>query len=340
MSVPESDSAHCLEARGLSVRYPVRSGAFLKRRVGEVRAVEDVSLQIPRGETLGLVGESGCGKTTLGRALLRLVQPTAGQVLLNGVDLTATDRRALRGMRRQAQIVFQDPYGALDPRQSAGDIVGEPLRVHRLYAGEADYRRKVSALLETVGLDTSAASRYPHEFSGGQRQRLGIARALAVGPDLIVLDEPVSALDVSIQAQIINLLETIQRGRGLAYLFIAHDLSVVRHISHRVAVMYAGRIVETAAADEIYENPSHPYTQALLSSVPSTDPLQESSRQSAPLQGEAVDLTDLPAGCAFHPRCPVAAQQCSLVTPELQETRPAHWVACIRAPGYQQKPDA
>ena len=326
-----------LEVQGLQMYFPVSSGILLKRRVADVRAVDGVSFTIREGETLGLVGESGCGKTTLGRAILQLYRPTAGRVLLHEspdqgggtVELTALRGRRLRAQRRRMQMIFQDPYASLNPRMSVGGIVGEPLAVHGLHKRRRR-RERVAELLETVGLHPYMANRYPHEFSGGQRQRVGIARALAVEPAFIVADEPVSALDVSIQAQIINLLEDLQREFGLTYLFISHDLSVVRHISHRVAVMYLGRIVELTDSDTLYENPLHPYTQALLSAVPIPDPALERGRARIILTGDVPSPLAPPPGCHFHPRCPIAIDRCRVEDPAWREVQPGHFVKCLR----------
>jgi peptide/nickel transport system ATP-binding protein len=320
--------APLLELRGLEVRFPIRSGVLIDRHVGDVRAVDGVDLEIRRGETLGLVGESGCGKTTLGRSLLRLVEPTGGRILFDGQDITEASPRDLRRLRQRMQMVFQDPYSSLSPRQSVQRIVGEPLRVHGIAKGaEAD--RRVGDLLERVGLPRSAARRYPHEFSGGQRQRIGLARALALNPDLIVADEPVSALDVSIQAQIVNLLEDLQDELGLTYLFIAHDLAVVRHISDRIAVMYLGRVVEVAESADLYAAPQHPYTRALLSAVPIPDPVVEATRERILLPGDLPSPADPPPGCRFHTRCPFAQRErCPDEPPALREVRPGHRAAC------------
>lgn len=314
-----------LEVKHLKVHFPVGHGVFSRRR-DYVKAVDDVSLTIAPGETLGLVGESGCGKTTLGRAIVRLLKPTSGNVLLEGEDLTAMKGARLRSYRRKLQIIFQDPYSSLNPRQRVGDIIGEALDIHKLVPDREARRRRVDELLVAVGLDGSHADRYPHEFSGGQRQRIGIARALAVEPELIVCDEPVSALDVSVQAQIVNLLQDLQQQRGIAYLFIAHDLAVVEHISRRVAVMYLGRIVEQAEAKELICEPLHPYTQALISAVPVLDP--DAKRQRVVLPGDVPSPIHPPAGCPFHPRCPLAEARCRTEVPALREVASGHWTAC------------
>ncbi len=323
-----------LDVRDLKVHFPVSGGIRFWSKPPVVKAVDGVSLTIKRGETLGLVGESGCGKTTLGRALLRLVEATEGEIHYDGANVLEASRNELKQFRRRAQVIFQDPYGSLDPRQKAGDIVGEPLLVHNLTGTRRQYRARVAELLDIVGLNPAVASRYPHEFSGGQRQRIGIARALAVTPDFIVCDEPVSALDVSIQAQIINLLEELQDEFNLTYLFVAHDLSVVRHISDRIAVMYLGHVVEIAKPDDLYERPAHPYTQALLSAIPVPDPDIEEHRERIPLIGEIPSPLNPPSGCVFHTRCPIAFEDCPLVLPELRATEPNRTVACIRAEGY------
>ena len=323
-----------LEVKNMKMYFPVTSGIIFQKKVADVKAVDNVSFTIAKGETLGLVGESGCGKTTTGRAILQLYKPTEGDVIFDGTRLNDLDNSSMRAMRRQMQIIFQDPYGSLNPRMTCGDIVGEPLIVHKLTSGKGEYRDRVDELLQTVGLNPYMADRYPHEFSGGQRQRIGIARALAVNPSFIVCDEPVSALDVSIQAQVINLLEDLQEQFGLTYLFIAHDLSVVRHISDRVAVMYLGHIVEVADRNELYENPLHPYTRALLSAVPIPDPIIEAERERIILTGDVPSPMNPPAGCVFHTRCPVMIDECQEEMPELREVLPGHWVACIRTEGW------
>ena len=316
-----------LEVRNLVKHFPVRGGPFGRARA-QVRAVDGVSFDLWRGETLGLVGESGCGKSTTGRTLLRLIEPTAGEVRYDGQDVRALDRLGLRALRRRAQIVFQDPVGSLNPRLSVGAMLEEALTVHGL--GLPNRRDRAVELLERVGLSADHIDRYPHEFSGGQRQRLGIARALSVEPDFLVLDEPVSALDVSVQAQVINLLQDLQAELGLTYLFIAHDLAVVEHVSDRVAVMYLGRIVELADAREIYHAPRHPYTRALLSAVPRPDPVGRESRQRIVLEGDVPSPIDPPSGCPFHPRCPHSAKDasCRGVVPPLDGTRAGPLVAC------------
>jgi peptide/nickel transport system ATP-binding protein len=317
-----------IEVKNLKMYFPITHGV-LRRKVGDIRAVDDVSFQVRRHETLGLVGESGCGKTTIGRCILRLYKPIGGNIIFNGRDITNLPERKLRPLRCGMGFIFQDPYGSLNPRQSAGSIAADPLRIHKA-AKSRELEDKVAAIFHLVGLDPSMMDRVPHEFSGGQRQRLGIARALACQPSLIICDEPISALDVSIQAQIINLLEELQEKLGLTYLFIAHDLSVVQHISNRVAVMYLGRIVEITTSEELYENPLHPYTKALLSAIPIPNPFVEAGRQPIVLRGEVPSPANPPAGCHFHPRCSMAISECSTVRPPLRDTGGEHMVACIR----------
>jgi peptide/nickel transport system ATP-binding protein len=318
-----------LSARGLEVHFPIRRGIVIERIVGQVRAVDGVDLDLPRGGTFGLVGESGCGKSTLGRALLRLVEPTAGTVTMDGVDVLALKGEALRRQRRQMQMVFQDPMSSLDPRQNVESILAEPLHTHGIVRGSAARLARVRQLLDTVGLPANSVSRYPHEFSGGQRQRIGIARAIALEPELIIADEPVSALDVSIQAQIVNLLEELQERLGLTYLVIAHDLAVVRHISDVVGVMYLGVIVEQSSSQHLYTEPLHPYTRALMSAVPIPDPDVEDTRQRILLSGDLPSPANPPSGCRFRTRCPwVQETRCADEVPVLREVRPDHVVAC------------
>jgi oligopeptide transport system ATP-binding protein len=316
-----------LEVRDLVKHFPVGGGVF-KRAEGTVRAVDGVSFSLRRGETLGLVGESGCGKTTTGRCILQLERPTSGQIVFKGTDLATHSEQQLRELRRHMQVIFQDPYSSLNPRMTIGQILAEPLKVHRLVSGKAAREKRIQELLTQVGLLPQHAQRYPHQLSGGQRQRVGIARALAMEPSLIICDEPVSALDVSIQAQIINLLEELQSRLGLTYLFIAHDLSVVRHISDRVVVMYLGKVVEVADRRTLYEAPLHPYTRALLSAVPIPDPKLEATRERTVLRGEIPSPLTPPSGCVFHPRCPIAEARCSAEIPRLREIQPGHWGAC------------
>jgi oligopeptide/dipeptide ABC transporter ATP-binding protein len=319
-----------LDVRDLKMYFPVTRG-LLRRKVADVKAVDGVTFKLKKGETLGLVGESGCGKTTVGRCIIRLYQPTGGQILFEGEDITSLPEEKIRSIRSKLALIFQDPYSSLDPRQSAGNIVGEPLIIHSMVKSQSEYRSRVEELLRIVGLDPSMKDRFPHEFSGGQRQRIGVARALACEPAVIICDEPISALDVSIQAQVINLLEQLQEGlKGLSYLFIAHDLSVVRHISNRVAVMYLGRIVEITDSQMLYKNPLHPYTKALLSAVPIADPFVEEKRERIILKGEVPSPLNPPPGCSFHPRCFQAIPECSQSIPPLHEVNEGHEVACIR----------
>ena len=316
-----------VEVKDLKMYFPVMRG-LLRRHVADVKAVDGVSFEIKSGETLGLVGESGCGKTTTGRCVLRLYQPTAGKISFEGHDISTLPESKIRPFRRRMSVIFQDPFGSLDPRQTAGSIVGEPLKIHHMTNSKKEYEDRVAELFRICGLDPGMQERVPHEFSGGQRQRLGIARALACSPSLIVCDEPISALDVSIQAQIINLLQELQARLGLTYLFIAHDLSVVRHISDRVAVMYLGRIVEITSAKELYQNPLHPYTRALLSAVPIPDPFVEEKRERVILTGEVPSPLHPPSGCHFHPRCPQSKEHCSNDVPALRDMGNGHMVSC------------
>ncbi len=317
-----------LEVKDLRMYFPVIEGIVARRQIGEVKAVDGIDFTVGRGETLGLVGESGCGKTTTGRCILRLERPTAGEIRFDGTDVARLGRRQLLALRRRIQVIFQDPYSSLNPRMKVGEIITEPIKVHRIERNAARRAARMRELLSVCGLDPNFADRYPHEMSGGQRQRVGIARALALEPEFIVCDEAVSALDVSIQAQIVNLLEDLRERFGLTYLFIAHDLSVVRHLCHRVAVMYLGRIVELAECDELFDHPLHPYTQALLSAVPVPDPTVEEGRAFRPVKGEVPSPINPPSGCVFHPRCPIAVDGCKRTRPELREVRPGHWAAC------------
>ena len=330
-----------VETENLKIYFPIRSGVVLDRHVGDIKAVDDVSIRIERGETLGLVGESGCGKSTVGRAILRLYEPTDGRIVFDGQDISHLGEAELRPLRRRMQMIFQDPYASLNPRHSVGRMVGEPLRVHGI-GGRRSVGKRVGELLEVVGLPADAASRYPHEFSGGQRQRIGLARSLALNPDFIVADEPVSALDVSIQAQIINLLEQLQQEFDLTYLFIAHDLAVVRHISDRIAVMYLGSIVEVSPAEELYDNPLHPYTITLLSAVPIPDPVVERERKTILLAGDLPSPANPPHACRFHTRCPyVQETRCRDERPELRVVHghevACHWVEEIKAGRIEPK---
>jgi oligopeptide transport system ATP-binding protein len=318
-----------VKVRDLKMHFPITSGIIIQRKVGAIKAVDGITFDIMRGETLGLVGESGCGKSTTGRAMLQLYRPTAGDVYFEDKNLTELKGEKLRRMRRRMQMIFQDPYASLNPRMTVGDIVGEPMLVHNIAKGK-ERRSQVQDLLRVVGLNPYFVNRYPHEFSGGQRQRIGVARALALRPEFIICDEPISALDVSIQAQIINLLEDLQAEFNLTYLFIAHDLSVVRHISDRIAVMYLGKIVELTTRAELYEHPLHPYTQALLSAVPIPDPVVEEQRKRVILEGDVPSPANPPVGCNFNTRCPVVMDICKEQEPEFKEATSGHWAACFR----------
>jgi len=318
-----------VEVKGLKMHFPITQGIIIQRKVGAIKAVDGLDFFVRKGETLGLVGESGCGKSTTGRAILQLYRPTAGEVWFEGDNLVEMKGEKLRRMRRKMQMIFQDPYASLNPRMTVGNIIGEPLEVHNIATGK-ERKERVQELLQVVGLNPYFINRYPHEFSGGQRQRIGVARALAVNPSFIVCDEPISALDVSIQAQIINLLEQLQQQFGLTYLFIAHDLSVVRHISDRVAVMYLGKIVELTTRDELYENPQHPYSKALLSAVPIPDPVVEEKRQRIILTGDVPSPANPPKGCNFCTRCPEVMDICKDQEPSFDNIGKEHWVACWR----------
>ncbi len=319
-----------VDVRNLKKYFPVTEGIVIRRTIGNVKAVDGVSFTIARGETLGLVGESGCGKTTTGRCILQLEKPTSGEIVFEGVNLEKLDHKELVPWRQKIQVIFQDPYSSLNPRMKVGEILGEPMRVHRVAPDAAQRRKRIAELLSVCGLPTKFADRYPHEMSGGQRQRVGIARALALKPEFIICDEAVSALDVSIQAQVINLLEDLREEFHLTYLFIAHDLSVVHHLCNRVAVMYLGKVVELAESDELFDNPRHPYTQALLSAVPVPDPTVEAQRGHQVLKGEVPSPINPPRGCVFHPRCPLAVDSCRVEVPELRELGSGHYVACPR----------
>jgi oligopeptide transport system ATP-binding protein len=329
MTIENSTNTTLLRVENLMMHFPIRRGVF-QRQVGAVRAVDGVSFDIQRGETLGLVGESGCGKSTTGRTILQLYKPTAGAVHFEGVDLIKLKGEQMRQMRRKMQMIFQDPYASLNPRMTVGQLVGEPLMVHNVATG-AEINDRVLHLLELVKLNPAFASRYPHEFSGGQRQRIGLARALALQPSFIICDEPISALDVSIQAQVVNLLEELQQQFNLTYLFIAHDLSMVKHISDRIAVMYLGVIMELATRDELHAKPLHPYTQALLSAVPIPDPVADAKRERIILKGDVPSPANPPSGCRFRTRCPIAEATCAESRPDFREIRPGHFVACFFA---------
>ncbi len=326
-ATPHAESL--IEVDHLSIRFPVGRSGFWGQNVHHVHAIDDVSFDIRRGETLGLVGESGSGKTTLGRAILRRITPTSGSIHFDGRDITAVKGEELRQLRRRMQLVFQDPYASLNPRMTVLDLIAEPLIVHGLVKSTKDAREPVAELIVKCGLPADTVDRYPHAFSGGQRQRIGIARALALEPEFIVADEPVSALDVSVRAQVVNLLQDLQVEHGLTYLFIAHDLSVVRHISHRIVILYSGKVVEIAPAAEVYEGPRHPYTEALLSSVPIPDPPLQRSRERVVLMGEIPNPIDPPPGCRFSSRCPLVEARCRVEAPPLEEKSPGHWAACF-----------
>ena len=328
MNAPMPNTETLVEVRDLKMHFPVTEGALVPRVVAQVKAVDGISFAIRRGETLGLVGESGCGKTTTGRCILQLERPTSGEIIFGGRDLTKLSKKEMRPLRQRIQVIFQDPYSSLNPRMKIGEIIAEPMMVHGIIKDAKGRARRVRELLEKCGLPAKFADRYPHEMSGGQRQRVGIARALAVNPDFIICDEAVSALDVSIQAQVINLLEDLRDEFGLTYLFISHDLSVVHHLCNRVAVMYLGHIVELAETEELFSDPLHPYTQALLEAVPIPDPVIEAERAHKIIAGEIPSPMNPPPGCVFHPRCPLAVESCKREFPAFREVRPGHWVAC------------
>jgi oligopeptide/dipeptide ABC transporter ATP-binding protein len=323
-----TDNKTVIDVKNLTKYFPVTQGFLKRRKIADIKAVDGVSLSIHKSETFGLVGESGCGKSTLGKSILQLYRPTSGEVIFEGRDLCKLSDEEIRPLRQKLQVIFQDPYDSLNPRFTAADIIGEPMQIHKKIS-KRDYRNRISELLDVVGLAPYMADRYPHEFSGGQRQRLGVARALALQPEFILCDEPLSALDVSIQAQIINLLDDLQKQFGIAYLFISHDLSVVRHISDRIGVMYLGKLMEVSARDELYTETLHPYTQALLSAVPIPDPAVEEKRQIIVLSGEVPSPLNPPSGCVFHPRCPKAFEECSRIVPQLRPYTGVHEVACL-----------
>ena len=325
---PAPDTDVLVRVEGLKMYFPVTEGVLIQRTVANVKAVDGISFEIRRGETLGLVGESGCGKTTIGRCILQLERATAGKIIYDGVDLTTLTQKELVPYRQKIQVIFQDPYSSLNPRMKIGEILEEPIRVHDIISDVGKRRERVRELLSVCGLNPRFVDRYPHEMSGGQRQRVGIARALSMNPDFIICDEAVSALDVSIQAQVINLLEELREQFGLTYLFIAHDLSVVRHLSNRVAVMYLGNMVELADSDELFDNPRHPYTRALLDAIPIPDPTIEASREHRIVKGEIPSPMNPPSGCVFHPRCVMAEASCSEQVPEFEQSGREHWVAC------------
>ncbi len=327
-TIRPQDNEILIEVRGLKMYFPVTEGIIMTRTVAEVKAVDGIDFYIKKGETLGLVGESGCGKTTTGRCILQLEKATAGEILYNGQDLTKLTQKEMSPIREKIQVIFQDPFSSLNPRMKIGDIIGEPIKVHEIISDKDERDNRVRELLSLCGLNPKFSDRYPHEMSGGQRQRVGIARALALNPEFIICDEAVSALDVSIQAQVINLLEDLRDEFGLTYLFISHDLSVIRHLCHRVAVMYLGKIVELADCDELYDNPLHPYTRALLAAVPIPDPTVEAKRAHEVVKGEVPSPINPPSGCVFHPRCPLVVDSCSKAVPEFREIKPGHWVAC------------
>ena len=333
MSVVETTGAgtpvdKILEVTDLRMYFPITEGIMIQRKVADVKAVDGISFSMYRGETLGLVGESGCGKTTTGRCILQLEKQTSGDIVFNGQNISTLSRSDMLQFRQKVQVIFQDPYSSLNPRMKIGDIIGEPMKVHNIIEDKTQRDRRVAELLSLCGLSPQFSDRYPHEMSGGQRQRVGVARALALNPEFIVCDEAVSALDVSIQAQVINLLEDLRDEFNLTYLFISHDLSVIRHLCQRVAVMYLGHMVEVADCDELFENPMHPYTKALLDAVPIADPVLEASREHKIVKGEIPSPINPPSGCVFHPRCEIAVPGCSQAIPQLVEVKPGHWVAC------------